>query len=299
MPTCLLGLGSNLGNREGTLRAALAEINALPDTRLDRHSAFHRFRAIGGTPEQGEYLNATALVETTIPPLAFLEHLRRIETRHGRERSDRWAARTLDIDLLLYGGEVMEMATLTLPHLRMTFRRFVLEPAAKIAPRMIHPVIGWPIERLLLHLNAAKDEAVLLSPSEALRRELAQELAIRFGLETVTRPTFRTADQIWPPEYATWLAVKRSTSNRESSQAKLGGLSYAAAAFPKLSILVDAGADAPRAVKANWSAIVRQPGRGPTLRLQSADSAAIQAEVFAAIESVWPDLGPASGNRLE
>jgi 2-amino-4-hydroxy-6-hydroxymethyldihydropteridine diphosphokinase len=299
MPTCLLGLGSNLGDREGTLRAALAEIDALPNTRLERHSSFHRFQSIGGAADQGEYLNAAALIETTIPPLAFLEHLQRIETRHGRVRSDRWAARTLDIDLLLYGGDVLEMPALTLPHLRMTFRRFVLEPAGEIAPKMVHPIIGWSIERLLLHLDFAKDEAVLLSPSDTIRLALAQALEERFGIEAVARPTFKTADTIWPPAHAAWLAVKRSGNKPEPMPTKSGGLSYAAAAFPKLSVLVDGRDHATRAVKANWSAIVRQPGRGPTLRLQSADLAEIQAEVFAAIESVWPDLGPTSGNHLE
>ncbi len=73
--------------------------------------------------------------------------------------AERWAARTLDIDLLLYGDEVIETPALTVPHLRMAFRRFVLEPAAEIAPKMIHPVIGWPLERLLLHLEAATKRA--------------------------------------------------------------------------------------------------------------------------------------------
>ena len=74
---------------------------------------------------------------------------------------------------------------------------------------------------------------------------------------------------------------------------------YAAAAFPKLTILLDAVTSDARRSKAEWTQAVRQPGRGPLLRLQLPDVAAIRDEVFAALQSVWPDLGPSSGNRLE
>jgi hypothetical protein len=213
--------------------------------------------------------------------------------------SSRWAARTLDIDLLLHGDEVVETATLTVPHLRMAFRRFVLEPAAEVAPKMIHPIIGWPIERLLLHLNAAKDEVVLISPSESLRTEIATALMNQVGAQAVDRPTFKTADQLWPPEYSTWLSVGPAVKRSSPVSARSAGLTYAAAAFPKLSILLDADDDKARAVKSEWSRIIRQPGRGPSLRLRAAGQADARLEVFAAIESVWFDLGPANANRLE
>ncbi|HEX2474493.1 MAG TPA: 2-amino-4-hydroxy-6-hydroxymethyldihydropteridine diphosphokinase [Lacipirellulaceae bacterium] len=288
MTTALLGLGSNLGDREVTLNSALDEIGALPNVRVSRRSDWHRSRPLGGPPGQAEYVNAAAVVDTTVPPLAFLELLQRIEARHGRVPAERWAARPLDIDLLLYGDEVVEMPQLTVPHLRMTFRRFVLEPAAEVAPRMAHPIIGWPIERLLLHLNSAKDEVVMLSPSEALRSELTARLSQRFGARAIDAPIFKTAEQLWPANYATWLSVSHRNDATPANVPSAGGLRYAASQFPKLTILLDADGDAPRAVKADWSAIVRQPGRGPMLRLQLSDRAAIEAEVFAAIESVWP-----------
>ncbi len=75
-------------------------------------------------------------------------------------------------------------------------------------------------------------------------------------------------------------------------------LPYAAAAFPKLTILIDAASATP-ADKLQWSTLVRQPGRGPTLRLQTGDPSEIDAEAFAAIAAVWPDLGPSNANRLE
>jgi 2-amino-4-hydroxy-6-hydroxymethyldihydropteridine diphosphokinase len=299
MPTSLLGLGSNLGDREATLRAALADIDALPNVRVERISSFYRSQPIGGPADQGEFLNAAAVVDARVPPLPFLELLQRIEARHGRMPVARWAARTLDIDLLLYGDEVVETATLTVPHLRMAFRPFVLEPAAEIAPKMIHPIIGWPIERLLLHIGAAKDEAVLLSPSESLRSKLAETLINQFSAMTIERPTFKTADQLWPPAYATWLAFSRPARKLDSVKLKRGELPYAAAAFPKLTVLLDAGDETRRAVKADWSGIVRQPGRGPTLRLQAPQQPAAEVEVLAAMQAVWPDLGPVIADRLE
>jgi len=299
MVACLLGLGSNLGDREVTLSAALAEIDALPNVRLARRSEWHRSRPLGGPPDQAEFINAAAVVETSIPPLTLLAELQDIESRHGRTRSRRWAPRTLDIDVLLYGNEVSETQMLTLPHPRMSFRRFVLQPAAEVAPRMLHPVIGWPVERLLLHLDAASDQAAILSPSESLRRDVAARLEERFGAETVERPQFTTADQLWPPAVTIWLAMNPASRGFLPAAVERAGLPYAAAAFPKLTILLDAKTQAQGTAKSHWSTIVRQPGRGPTLRRQIAEQSAVHEEVCAAIESVWPDLGPASANRLE
>lgn len=299
MPACLLGLGSNLGDREATLRAAVVEIDALPDVQLVGHSPWHRSRPVGGRPDQGEFVNGAALIETTIAPLALLDELQDIEKRHHRERGERWAPRTLDIDVLLYGNEVTETEMLTLPHPRMTFRRFVLEPAAEIAPKMLHPVIGWPVERLLLHLGQASDRAGLVSPSDMLRQQIAEILEKRVGAQIVERPTFATADHHWPPKWTTWLGFPAAPHARKSAADEPTALPYAAAAFPKLSILIDADIARRGAAKLEWSTTVRQPGRGPTLRLQTSDPTEIEAEVFAAIESVWPDLGPPTANRLE
>jgi 2-amino-4-hydroxy-6-hydroxymethyldihydropteridine diphosphokinase len=298
MPTALIGLGSNLGDREETFRAALAEVDALPNVRLQKASTFYRSEPLGGPGEQPEYLNAAAAVMTTVPPLAFLELLQRIETRHGRVSAPRWAARTLDIDLLLYGSEVVETDMLVLPHLRMSFRRFVLQPAAEIAAKMIHPTIGWPIERLLLHLNESKDELAVLSPSAELRALVADAIAQHFGGRAVDRPAFATAAQLWPADYTSWLALRPLSGDAQLST-RASALPYAAAAFPKLTILIDRTRDPSRRTTAEWSRIVRQPGRGPTLRLQTTEPAEIEREVFAAIESVWPNLCPAQANRLE
>jgi 2-amino-4-hydroxy-6-hydroxymethyldihydropteridine diphosphokinase len=287
MTNCLLGLGSNLGDREATLRAALADITALPDVQLVQHSSWYRSQPVGGPSDQGEFLNATAVIETSIPPLLLLDELGKLESRLGRRPAEHWAARAIDIDILLYGNEVAETAMLTLPHPRMSFRRFVLEPAAEIAPRMLHPTIGWPVERLLLHLNAASDQVAIVSPSAEMRRRLTNIICEHSRANGVQPPTFTTAEHHWPLSWTTWLTISSSAQESKSADIAPARLPYAAAAFPKLTILID-GPFAKPADKLQWSTLVRQLGRGPTLRLQTSDTAETDAEAIAAIAAVWP-----------
>jgi 2-amino-4-hydroxy-6-hydroxymethyldihydropteridine diphosphokinase len=291
MATALLGLGSNLGDREATLRAAIAAIDALPDVLVRRTSEFHRSRPVGGPEGQGEFLNAAATIETKTPPLRLLAELQDIESRHGRTvRMARWSARTLDIDLLLYDSEVIETPMLTLPHPRLTFRRFVLTPAAEVAARSLHPVIGWPIERLLLHLHAASDLVAIVSPSEKYRRHIGDFVAKRFGARPAEGPTFENAEQLWPAALTSWLKMNAVSSESAPAAAKTPALPYAAAAFPKLTILLDGDSTSVNLAKSQWSAVVRRPGRGPTLRLQASEAAAFEAEIEAAIEAVWTPM---------
>lgn len=299
MLTCLLGLGSNVGDREATLAAAIGEIAALPDVQVVRHSGWHRSPPIGGPTGQGEFVNAAVVIDTTIAPLILLAEMQQIETRHGRQRPERWSPRTLDIDILLYGNEVSETAMLTLPHPRMSFRPFVLEPATEIAPRMLHPTIGWPIERLLAHLQLASERVSLLSPSEELRDQLAALLASHRGARVIDRPRFATVDHHWPALWTTWLEVPAQPPSGAPTAGSPTELPYAAAEFPKFSVLLDADVAHRGADKLQWSTLVRQPGRGPTLRLQTTDGPEIEADVLAAMDAVWPDLGRANANRLE
>jgi 2-amino-4-hydroxy-6-hydroxymethyldihydropteridine diphosphokinase len=282
----LLGLGSNLGNSDATLAAAISEITALPDVQLVRHSTWHRTHPVGGPAGQAEFFNGAAVIETTIPPLRLLAELQHIETRHGRERGDRWAARTLDIDVLIYGSEVSETEMITLPHPRLTFRKFALAPAVEIAPKTLHPVIGWPIERLLMHLDMASDLVAIVSPSQAIREMVAASLIERRSLQEFARPHFETADRFWPPLWTSWLKVEPPAPTSPTSTT-LPSLPYSAAAFPKLSILLDADVAHRGADKLQWSTLVRQPGRGPTLRLQTTDPAEIEVEAIAAVDAVW------------
>jgi len=153
MAHCLIGLGSNLGDRSANLGAARGQLSGLPQSSLTAFSSLHESKAAGGPATQASYLNAAALIETSLPPLQLLHELQAIENRLGRIRTERWGPRTIDLDLLLYDQEELESPELTLPHPRMSFRRFVLEPAAEIAKEMVYPINGWTIEKLLKHIN--------------------------------------------------------------------------------------------------------------------------------------------------
>ncbi|MDA0667824.1 MAG: 2-amino-4-hydroxy-6-hydroxymethyldihydropteridine diphosphokinase [Planctomycetota bacterium] len=139
MSVAFVGLGSNLGDRAGHLRTALAAMQRHPSMSRLHISDFRRTDPMGG-PEQPDYVNAAVCLETNLNPNALLRWLLDLEAREGRVRKVANGPRTLDLDLLLYGTHAQSSHDLELPHPRMTERRFVLEPLAQLAPRL--PLIG-------------------------------------------------------------------------------------------------------------------------------------------------------------
>lgn len=135
-----VGLGANLGDPAATLRTALAELGTIPRTRLLAHSSIYVTRPVDASGP--DYCNAVAALETGLPPLELLAQLQGIENAHGRERPHRNAPRTLDLDLLLYEGLVIDTRELTLPHPRMHQRAFVLAPLLEIDPATTLPGLG-------------------------------------------------------------------------------------------------------------------------------------------------------------
>src|ERR1044072_3719078 len=140
MAACLIGLGSNLGDRVANLSAALSALHSHPAIAVQRVSSFVESRPIGGPPGQSNFFNAVAVIETALLPAELFAELKAIETKHGRERGERWGPRAIDLDLLLYDEVVMETPDLVVPHPRMHDRRFVLAPAADIATDWRHPL---------------------------------------------------------------------------------------------------------------------------------------------------------------
>ncbi len=138
-----VGLGGNVGDAAAALRAALVELDALPETRLLRASRLYRTPA-WGMRDQPDFVNAVAMLETALPALDLLAHMLAIERTHGRERDAdrRWGPRTLDLDLLLYGGAVVDEPGLHVPHPRLHERAFALVPLAEIAPEVMIPGVG-------------------------------------------------------------------------------------------------------------------------------------------------------------
>lgn len=152
MTRVAIALGSNLGDRDGYLRAALAALQP-PIDRL-RISTFHDTAPVGVGP-QPTFLNAAAVGETSLSARALLETLLGIERDLGRERPFPGAPRTVDLDLILYGEAIIDEApSLIVPHPRFRERRFVLEPLAEIAPDWRDPVTGKTVEELLRALSA-------------------------------------------------------------------------------------------------------------------------------------------------
>ena len=151
MTRVAVALGSNLGDREGYLHSAVAAL--APSIHHLRVSTFHDTAPVGVGP-QPIFLNAAAVGETSLSARALLDTLLGVERDLGRERPFPGAARTLDLDLILYGDAVIdEGPTLIVPHPRFRKRRFVLEPLSEIAPDWRDPVTGRTIEELLRELS--------------------------------------------------------------------------------------------------------------------------------------------------
>jgi 2-amino-4-hydroxy-6-hydroxymethyldihydropteridine diphosphokinase len=135
-----VGLGANLGDARATIEAAFDALAGLPGTRLAARSALYRSAPVeAGGPD---FVNAVAALDTPLPPLALLQALHAIEAGQGRERPYHHAPRTLDLDLLLHGKQVISTPVLTLPHPRLHLRAFVLLPLLELAPDLRHPTLG-------------------------------------------------------------------------------------------------------------------------------------------------------------
>ncbi|MDR2508097.1 MAG: 2-amino-4-hydroxy-6-hydroxymethyldihydropteridine diphosphokinase [Candidatus Accumulibacter sp.] len=133
MTLAYVALGSNLGDSAAQLRKALDELAHLRGSRLLRASSLYRTAPVG-IRGQPDFINAAAVFETRLMPLEMLEELLSLEERFGRQRAFLHAPRTLDLDLLLHGGQVIDTPRLQLPHPRMHLRAFVLAPLLEIAP---------------------------------------------------------------------------------------------------------------------------------------------------------------------
>jgi 2-amino-4-hydroxy-6-hydroxymethyldihydropteridine diphosphokinase len=150
MTEACLGLGANLGDREASLCNALAALNATPGIRILAASRVFRTAPWGGVT-QPDFLNLCVRIETELAPLDLLAACKAVEQLIGRQPRERWGPREMDVDILLMPGAGMTTPELTLPHPRLTERRFVLEPLADIAPDWV--VGGQTIAALVAALR--------------------------------------------------------------------------------------------------------------------------------------------------
>lgn len=148
MALVYIGLGSNLGDKQGYIQTALQLLSRTPGIRLLRVASLYESEPWGNT-QQDWYLNTVAELDTDLPALELLEVLLTIEKELGRIRQERWGPRTIDLDLLLYGQEEVNHPDLQVPHPRITERAFVLVPLAELCPERFlgkQKVKDWAVQ---------------------------------------------------------------------------------------------------------------------------------------------------------
>ncbi len=266
MTRCLIAVGTNLGNRAVALDRALSALSKLPSTTLLARSRWHETTPVGGPAGQEIFFNGAIVLETSLSARSLAGHLWQVETDFGRTRRVRWDARVLDLDILLYGNQRINEADLVIPHPRMTFRRFVLDPAVEIAGSMVHPPSGWTLAALRRQLCQAARQVVVVAGDSQCAEWLSEQLQRDFlGASQVSG---RVVDTI---------AV------RQLSRIPLSR-TVAALDRPALVIALD-----PLEEEQLVERVLDQMGPGPLARITAAEPATVLQEARAAIRSAWPE----------
>lgn len=204
MPTALIALGGNLGDVLDTFRRAIDDLTSMSIVEVTAKSSLYETAPMGAASTSA-YLNAVLAVETASAPHTLLRQLQACEQRHGRTRHQHWGSRTIDLDLIAYGSEVMSTDDLVLPHPGLWYRRFVLDPLVDVAPDWIHPVREETARELQTRLmqrplpiviDGAHTEALIknlklasIADEITLQLSSSSEAAIRFcvtGMEGTT-----------------------------------------------------------------------------------------------------------------
>jgi len=147
-----IGLGGNLGDRKNHIDRAVQLLRETPGVSVERVSAVVETKPLSDA-EQPEYLNCVAEIRTSLTAAKLHQQFIRIENALGRKRGEKWASRTIDIDLLLFGNEVINSDTLTVPHSQMHLRSFVLAGLCELNPKLLHPVLNETVDTLAGRLN--------------------------------------------------------------------------------------------------------------------------------------------------
>ncbi|MFM8414254.1 MAG: 2-amino-4-hydroxy-6-hydroxymethyldihydropteridine diphosphokinase [Planctomycetota bacterium] len=189
MARCLIGCGSNLGQRREQLDRALELLRFMPGVELVAVSRYRETRPVGGPGNQAAYLNGACLIETELPPREVLGALFAVENTLHRRREHRWGERTIDLDLLLYDDLVVESPDLTLPHPRMATRRFVLEPCVEIAAELAYPPSSCTIRDLLDNISVPNPLVAVVGVPGSGATEVAAAVADATLTRLVRAPT--------------------------------------------------------------------------------------------------------------
>ena len=161
MKTAYIGIGSNLGDKRQNCLRAIEKIEQIPGCRLTGRSDWYLTEPVG-VEGQDWYVNGVISLSTAISPQELLGSLLDIEAEMGRVREERWESRVIDLDILLYGQEIIDEEDLKVPHPLMHRRKFVLVPLVQLAPDLIHPSLGVSMAELLRRVRSNGQEVVPL-----------------------------------------------------------------------------------------------------------------------------------------
>ncbi|WP_199193261.1 2-amino-4-hydroxy-6-hydroxymethyldihydropteridine diphosphokinase [Blastopirellula marina] len=240
MATILIALGANLGDRGETITQAIDQLATDRDFNLLQRSSLLVTKPVGGPEGQPDFINAAAKFETSLSADQVHQKLIEVEHLHGRVRKLRWGARSLDLDLLLYDQEVRQTTQLTLPHPRMSFRRFVMQPAAEIAAEMIHPQLGSTLGQLWQQLVSSPPVVEIATPPGPTAERLCAEVQRQLG-----EPMVHIPPPILWPESATQLSSVLTQAIGEAAMAWEPPPGHAVNLFPwwsELPCLLDTSA---------------------------------------------------------
>lgn len=184
MSAALIALGANQGNCRQTFQAAINGLAQIGD--VTAVSSFRDTTPVGGPADQPQFLNAAAILRTADSPQELWRKLHRLEQSLGRVRHEHWGPRTIDLDLLLYDQRELNSAELVIPHPRLAFRQFVLEPAAEIAGDWIYPINGWSLQRLCESARSLPRLISLCGPTASELADRIRSQPVAEGWEVTT-----------------------------------------------------------------------------------------------------------------
>lgn len=197
MPRCVIALGGNIGDVPHTFAQAVHQLRAIPRVRSVTAGGLYQTPAVGGEAT-APYVNSAAAIECELAAVELLDLLQSIEQRLGRIRTEHWGPRTLDLDLILFGGEQIHSTRLKVPHPACWYRRFVLDPVCEVAGDVIHPEKQVPFRELRDRLQRRPFRVAIVGGDEAARFDLVESLRAEFTAVEFATPSRESADNDIP-----------------------------------------------------------------------------------------------------
>lgn len=217
MVRCFVALGGNLGTVEKTFQAACEQLAATSQIELGAVSNTFRTPTVGNQAGD-DFVNGAIELFTDLNPLALLDELQQIENRLGRTRERQWGPRTLDLDLLLYDNQIIDVARLCVPHPALWYRRFVLDPLSEIAADVVHPEKLITIDQLRSRIRNRPLRVCLAGGDSAIQTRLIDALANQFSNLIIENWESYDRSHGNEPHFLFWLGTGRSDETAPPSQ---------------------------------------------------------------------------------